>query len=193
MLILLHHDTPPSLSEHSTFTYRREQSPLVLEKQKAWRLNWNKIIQTFASLNVYKFHFIDLYFHKWLSCQSYFFFAKVKKLRREEVLEQTNLQHILALSSWYCKESLEVSKKKLADHSSPFLRGPLHTGQRLSQPGWLTAVTLKLCSSLSKPLPLLQPPDNFLAVPPPRCKLKHRSKGREHPHLSGSQFQKRCF
>lgn len=193
MLFLLHHYSPPSLSEHSTFTYRREQSPLVLEKRKPWHRNWNKTIQTFASLNVYKFHFIDLYFHKWLSCQSYFIFTKVKKLRREEVSEQTNLQHILALSSWYWKESLEVSKKKLADHSSPCLQGPLPTGQRLSQPGWLTAVTLKLCSSLSKPLPLLQPPDNFLAVPPPPGKLKYRSKGRELPHLSGSRFQKRCF
>lgn len=109
---------------HNTSKYRTEQSPLILERQKAQLLNWNKIIQTFAPLQVYKFHFVDLYFHKRLSCQSYFIFTEVKKIWREEVLEQSSLQHIWFLSSWCCKESLEVSKMQFSGHVTPCLQGP---------------------------------------------------------------------
>lgn len=56
---------------------------LILKRQKAQQLNWNKTTQTLASLKVYKFHFINLYFHKWLPCQNYFISTKVRKIKRK--------------------------------------------------------------------------------------------------------------
>lgn len=150
VLGLLYLSTPPSfsfhfllvqkfISGHSTFKYRTEQSPLILERPKAQQLNWNKIIQTFTSLKVYKFHFIGLYFHKWLSCQCYFIFTEVRKIQRKEVWEQNNLQHIFVFSSWYCKESVEVSNVKRGSHLIPFFQKPCTWAQTLGHPGQLTA------------------------------------------------------
>lgn len=92
-------------------TQKRTKAPSW--KAKAWHLNWNKIIQTFTSPNVYKFHFIDLYFHNWLSWQSYFIFTEVRKIQRGKVSEQSGLQHSSTLS-WCCK-IWDVSKTKRFD------------------------------------------------------------------------------
>lgn len=45
-------------------------------------LHGNEVVQTLASLSVYKFRVIDFQVHKWLPCQRDFIFTKVKTIER---------------------------------------------------------------------------------------------------------------
>lgn len=83
-------------------------------------------------------------------------------MQREEVLGQNDVQHSLVLSSWGCKERVEVSKLKLGSHL-------LHHSSRNPAYGPGHSVTgaadsLSFILSFITP-PHLQPQESFLAGP----------------------------